>query len=442
MNYVIVGNSVAAVGAIRGIRSVDQDGNITVISREKHPAYGRPLISYLLGGIVTEKRMGYLPEGFCEKNRVNLLLNSEVVGIDDKAKKVRLGDGDTLGFDRLLIATGGDPFIPPIEGLAGKENIFTFTTWDDAVKLKGLAEDIEKVVVIGGGLIGLKAAEGLYLINKKITIVELADRILSAAFDRSAGRIVAKKMKANGIEVITEDTVVRIEGDGATITGVTLKSGDFVPCDTVIVAIGVRPAAGFLKGSAVTVNRGIVVDDRMETSVEGIYAAGDVAEARDFFSGDKNPMPIWPDAYIQGDIAGTVMAGGTKTYSGGLAMNSIELFKVPTISMGITNPANPDDYEILTFQDAERYLYRKIVLQNGILAGAVLVGAVDRAGIFSGLIREKIDVAQFKDKLLSPDFGFVHLPKEIRDALFAPTGKVGNTATPPENRNNEDFNDE
>lgn len=424
MNYVIIGNSVAAVGAVRGIRTIDQQGNITVISRERHTAYGRPLISYLLGGLVTEKRMAYLPEDFYEKNNVNLLLDSEVVGVDSASQRVRLASGDMIRYDKLLIATGGDPFVPPIEGMSGKDRIFTFTTWDDAAKLKGLAADIGRVVVIGGGLIGLKAAEGLHLLDKQITIVELADRILSAAFDRPAGRIVAKKMKANGIDVITEDTVVRIEGEGAVITGVTLKSGDFIPCDTIIVAIGVRPAAGFLTGSGVDVNRGIVVDDRMETSVKGIYAAGDVAEAKDFFSGVKNPMPIWPDAYIQGDIAGVGMAGGAKGYAGGIAMNSLELFKVPTISMGITNPVDPKEYEILTYQDLENYQYRKIVLKDGLLAGAVLVGAVDRAGIFSGLIREKVDVASFKDKLLVPDFGFVHLPKDIRSALFAPYGKV------------------
>jgi len=278
--------------------------------------------------------------------------------------------------------------------------------------------------VIGGGLIGLKAAEGLHLLGKSVTIVELADRILSAAFDRPAGRIVARKMKANGIDVITEDTVVRVEGDGAEITGVTLKSGDFLPCDTVIVAIGVRPAAGFLKGSKVEVNRGIVVNDAMETSVKGIFAAGDVTEARDFFSGQKNPMPIWPDAYIQGDIAGTNMAGGAKSYSGGLAMNSIEFFKVSTISMGITNPPDPAEYEVLTYLDLENYQYRKIVLQGNLLAGAVLVGNVERAGIFAGLIREKIDVSPFKDKLLATDFGFIHLSREIRSALFGPAGKV------------------
>lgn len=424
MNYVIIGNSVAAVGAIRGIRNIDQKGNITVISREKHVAYGRPLISYLLGGLVTEKRMGYLPDDFYEKHRVNLLLGSEAVGVEAGKKVVKLSNGDSIPFDKLLIATGGDPFVPPIEGMAGKDKIFTFTTWDDAAKLKGIAYDIERVVVIGGGLIGLKAAEGLHLLGKKITIVELADRILSAAFDRPAGRVVAKKMKANGIDVITEDTVIRIDGEGATITGVTLKSGDFIPCDTVIVAIGVRPAASFLKRSKIEVNRGIVVNDRMETAVKGVFAAGDVVEARDFFTGDKNPMPIWPDAYIQGDIAGSCMAGGEKTYSGGLAMNSIELFKVPTISMGITNPVNPEEYEILTYQDMENYQYRKIVLQENRLVGAVLVGGVDRAGIFAGLIREKIDVTPFKDNLLTPDFGFIHLTREIRDALFAPKGKA------------------
>ncbi len=280
--------------------------------------------------------------------------------------------------------------------MAGKEKVFTFTTWDDADKLKGISHDIGRVVVIGGGLIGLKAAEGLHLLGKQITIVELADRILSNAFDRPAGRIVAKKMKANGIDVITEDTVVRIEGEGSEINGVTLKSGDFIPCDTVIVAIGVRPAAGFLKGSKVEVNRGIVVDDRMETSVPGVFAAGDVAEARDFFSGQKNPMPIWPDAYIQGDIAGVVMAGGEKSYSGGLAMNSLELFKVPTISMGISNPVDPKEFEILTYQDLENSQYRKIVIKGNLLVGAVLVGNVERAGIFAGLIREKIDISSIQ----------------------------------------------
>ncbi len=424
MNYLIVGNSVAAVGAIRAIRELDQQGNITVVSREKHNVYGRPLISYLLGGLITEKRMSYLPDNFYEQNRINLLLDSEVVAVDSKGKNIKLAGGDTIPYDKLLLATGGDPFIPPIEGLADKDRIFTFTTWDDAAKLKGISADINRAVVIGGGLIGLKAAEGLNLLNKSVTVIELADRVLSSAFDRPAGKIVARKMKANGIDVITEDTVVRIEGEGGEISGVTLKSGDYILCDTVIVAIGVRPAAAFLKGSGVEVNRGIVVDNSMATSVKDIYAAGDVAEAADFFSGQKNPMPIWPDAYIQGDIAGTAMAGGAKDYEGGLAMNSIEFFKVSTISMGVTNPLNPAEYEIHTYQDIQNYQYRKIVLQDNRLVGAVLVGNVDRAGIFAGLIREKVDMTPFKDSLLSPDFGFINLSKEIRSRLFGPQGKA------------------
>jgi nitrite reductase (NADH) large subunit len=297
MNYVIIGNSVAATGAIRSIRNHDDKGTITVLSRENRIAYGRPLISYLLGGTITEKKMAYLPEDFYEKNNANLRLGAEVVAVDSKKKQVKLASSETIPFDKLLIATGGDPFVPPIEGLQGKKKIFTFTTWDDAAKLKELAYDIKRVVVIGGGLIGLKAAEGLYQIDKKVTIVELADRILSAAFDRTAGRIVAKKMKSNGIDVITEDTVVKIEGEGAEITGVTLKSGDFIPCDTVIVAIGVRPAASFLAGSGIEINRGVVVDDRMETSVKGIFAgktpcpSGPTPISRVMW-----PAPPWPAA--------------------------------------------------------------------------------------------------------------------------------------------------
>lgn len=424
MNHVIIGNSIAAIGAIRAIRSLDRECGITVISKERYTAYGRPLISYLLGGLITERQMPCVPDGFYEQNNIKLMLNAEVVAVDTKKHTVKLANNDLVKYDSLLIASGGDPFVPPIEGMAGKERIFTFTTWDDAAKLKSIADDINTAVVIGGGLIGLKAAEGLHLIGKKVTIVELADRILSAAFDKPAGRIVAKKMKANGIDVITEDTVLRIDGNGSAIEGVLLKSGDYIHCDTVIVAIGVRPAVSFLQGSGIEVNRGVVVDNHMETSVKGVYAAGDVAEATDFFSAAKNPMPIWPDAYIQGEVAGAAMAGGEKEYEGGLAMNSIEFFKVPTISMGITNPADPEKFEIMVLQDMDTYLYRKIVLKDNHLVGAVLVGNVERAGIFSGLIRDGIDVTPFKELLMEKDFGFIHLPKELRKTLFAPGEKA------------------
>lgn len=423
MRYLIIGNSVAAIGAVRAIRAIDQTGEITMLSREQYPAYGRPLISYLLGGLITEKGMPYIADSFYDQHAVTLRLNTEVVAVDGKKHTVTTAAGETIGYDKLLIATGGDPFVPPIDGMDGKTRVYTFTTWDDAARLKAVAADIDRAVVIGGGLIGLKAAEGLNLLEKRVTVLELADRVLSSAFDRPAGKIVARKMRANGIDVITEETAARIEGDGRTITGVTLRSGETIPCDTVVVAIGVRPAASFLKGSGVEVNRGVVVDHQMTTSDPDIYAAGDVAEAEDFFSGQKNPMPIWPDAYIQGDVAGTAMAGGDKRYEGGLAMNSIEFFKVSTISMGVTNPVNPDDYTILTYQDVENYQYRKIVLDtDGCLVGAVLVGDVDRAGIFSGLIKNRVNVTSFEDSLLLPDFGFIHLTSEIRKQLFGERG--------------------
>ena len=166
MNYVIVGNSVAAIGAIRAIRSLDPEGEITVLSREKHKAYGRPLISYLLGGLIDEKRMAYVPSGFYSENRIRLMLGTEVTGVDTAKEQVITASGEHIKYDRLLIATGGDPFVPHIEGMEGKERVYTFTTWDDAAHLRSLASEISRVVVIGGGLIGLKAAEGLNLLNK------------------------------------------------------------------------------------------------------------------------------------------------------------------------------------------------------------------------------------------------------------------------------------
>lgn len=405
--YCIIGNSAAAVGAVEAIRENDKNGQITIISKEPYHVYSRPLISYLLAGKIGDDDMYYRDMGFYEDNNVEFI-NSTVQTIDTDSRSVIM-DGGNVEYDKLLIATGGTPFVPPTEG-SEKEGVFTFTTWDDAKAIEARLSDVKKAVVIGGGMIGIKSSEALQARGIEVTIVELADSILSTVFDDIASMIAKDHLEMLGIRIITANSVSKIEGDGS-VSGVILSDGENIDCDLVIFAIGVRPNVDVAKDTMIDINKGIVVDEGMQTSVKGVFAAGDVSEAYDRVICEKRPLPIWPLAYKQGKIAGSNMAGGSKEYDGGFVMNSIELIDLPTISFGLTN--TDDGVEVLSQQEGEEY--KKIVLKNDRVVGAIFIGCIDRAGILSGLIRDEVDVSSFKDELLGGNFGYISFPKELRE---------------------------
>ncbi len=417
MHHLIIGNGVACVGAIEAVRSVDRESPITVISSEPHRVYGRPLISSLLSGKVREEDVFYRPEDFYEKNKVSALLGKTVAEIRTGTRQVVLESGEVIAFDKLLIATGGVPFIPPIEGRHGPD-VYVFTTLDDARRLDGLTGKTREIVVLGGGLIGLKAAESLHDRGMKITVVELADRILSAAFDSEAGGIIAKRLAGVGINLVLNNTVREIVRSRKRVRKVVLNDGSTIPCEAVVIAIGVVPNKELAARAGIRVNRGIVTDSSMQTDVSGVYAAGDVAEADDMLAGEKRVTPIWPNAYIQGRHAGLAMAGAPKAYAGSIPMNSIEFYGVPTVSIGIANPP-AEGFEVLARLEPKADFYRKIVLREGRLVGAVLVGRIERSGILAGLIRKGTNVECIKQDLLRDDFGFSDLPLETRQELLA-----------------------
>ncbi|MDO9462384.1 MAG: FAD-dependent oxidoreductase, partial [Deltaproteobacteria bacterium] len=219
MEYVIIGNGVAAIGAVEGIRQTDLQNPITIIAAEPYATYSRPLIANLLRGKIHEADLAYRPEAFYRDNKVTLLLGRTATKIDTAARRALLEDGDKVPYDKLLIATGGKPFIPPIQGKDGPD-VYTFTTLDDAKKLDALVGKIKQIVVIGGGLIGLKAAESLHDRGLKVTVVELADRILSTAFDQTAGNIIGNRLAEVGIEVITENSVKEIVRENGRVKGI------------------------------------------------------------------------------------------------------------------------------------------------------------------------------------------------------------------------------
>lgn len=411
MNIVIIGNSAAMVGAVEAIRKYDKNSKIIVISDEKYHVYSRPLISYYLGNSVSEDKMIYRNKDFYKKNNVETILGIKAVSIDENKKEVYLENGDCIRYDRLLIATGGKPIVPPIEGL-NKKNVHTFIKLDDAKKLKNSVKPGSKAVIVGGGLIGFKAAEGLHELGVDVTIVELADRILSAILDCEGATIVSQRLKDDGIKIITGTTVDKVLGDEY-VKGVLLKNGQELEADNLIIAIGVIPNVDVVKNTSINVNRGILVDSTMKTNVDDVYAAGDVAEGYDMLIKSNRVVPIWPNAYMQGEIAGHIMLNIDKNFKGIFPMNSIGYKDTFMITAGIINPPE-DDFEVLIKLDYDKKAYKKLVLKENKLKGFILINDIDRAGIFTGFIKNETDITPFKENLLNDDFGFIYLPKYLR----------------------------
>ena len=421
--YTIIGNSAAALGAVGGIRSLDAEGGITIISKEPHHAYSRPLISYLLGGKVDADRMPLCSPDFYERKRVRLLAGTEAVALDASGRTIETPGGGSIPFEKLLIATGGKPIVPGgVDGL-GAAGVFTFTTWDDATDIESFmaAQGVKRAVVLGGGLIGLKSVEALVARGVNTTVVELADRILSATFDSTASELACSRLEEAGVRVLRGTTVTRVTQEGEFIRGVTLKDGTALDCELLILAIGVVPNADIAADTPIEMDRGILVNKRMETSIHGIYAAGDVAQGPSLLGGERRAIPIFPNAYRQGIVAGVNVAGGTKSYEGGIAMNSVDILGLPSISVGLTDPKG-DGYEVLSTLDADKPAYRKIVLRGDRIVGSIFIGDIDRAGIITGLIRNQVDVSGFRDILITDELGVLALPSDYRKHVVSGAG--------------------
>ena len=412
MRYILVGNSIAATAAIESIRKVDFDSEIIVISDEPHFVYTRALIHEYLADMVTEDMMYYRPRDFYEKNHVTAYLGRKAVSIDFDKKVVKLEDGEPVKYDKLLLATGGKPFIPPgIENLE-KVDYLTFTKWEDADRLRESAKDAENIVVLGAGLIGLQCVDGLLHMGKRATVVELADTILPMALNKGSSTIIKEAMEKDGVNFYLGNTIAKVEYERGKIKGVVLKSGDRLPADLLVVAVGVRPRTDLVIESRMDVDRGIVVNELMETSIPDVYAAGDVAQAREIITGIKMVIPIIPVAYSQGKHAGLNMAGSERVYPGGLVMNSLQFSNIPVISYGFIKV--PEDAEELTYFDPDRRIYKRLIIQNDRLIGALFLRAIDRVGIYRYLIEKKLDVSSFKKYLLQDDFDYPYLPRKYR----------------------------
>lgn len=388
MKYVIIGNSAAAVGCIEGIREKDKKGSITVVSNEIHHTYSRPLISYLLYGKTDEERMKYRPDSFYEDNGVTTMLGRTAVKINPDKKTVELDDGTALSYDKLLVATGSKPFIPPMEGLDTVEKSFTFMTLDDAKALDAALTKDSRVLIVGAGLIGLKCAEGIFDKIGHLTVIDLADRILPSILDEKGSELVQKFLEAKGIEFRLGTSAASFDGNKAVLT-----NGDEIEFDVLVVAVGVRPNTELVSEAGGSVDRGIVTDKYSRTTITDVYAAGDCAKSHDITTGTDRILALLPNAYMQGVAAGRHMTGADMPYENAMPMNAIGFFGYHVITAG-----NYDGEELVTCDGMN---YKKLVIKDNCLKGFIMIGDVRRAGIYTKLIREKVPLDTIDFELIS-----------------------------------------
>lgn len=382
--YVIIGNGTAAAGIIEGIRNVDKEGRITVISGEDHHVYSRPLISYYLEGKTDLERMKYRPDDFYETNGCEVLFGKQAESIDKDGKTVKLCDGTVIPYDKLAVATGSRPFVPPMDGLEKVKKKFGFMTLGDALELEKVLTKDANVLIAGAGLIGLKCAEGIYGSVGHITVCDLADRVLSSILDSDCAAIVEKHLESKGVSFILSDTAASFEENRA-----YMRSGKTVDFDILVLAVGVRANTGLIGSIGGNVNRGIVVNEKMETSIPGIYAAGDCAEGYDSALGSNRVLAILPNAYMQGFTAGKNMAGSEAALTNAIPMNSIGFFGLHMMTAGV--------YEGEMTEEKSEEGVKRFFVKDGLLKGFMIIGSTERTGILTSLIREKtpLDTVDF-----------------------------------------------
>lgn len=404
--YVIIGNGVAATGCVEGIRSADSEGKITVISGENRPVYCRPLISYYLEGKATPEKMNYRSQDFPEKMNCEFFYGKQAVQLRQEDKTVVLDDGTVLPYDEVCIATGSVPFVPPFAGLDTVEKPFSFMTMDDALALDAAVNKDSRVLIVGAGLIGLKCAEGLHGRVASITVCDLADRVLSSILDTRSAAVMQQHLEENGIHLLLGDTVSRFEKNVA-----SMRSGAEVAFDVLVLAVGVKANTALARQAGAEVNRGILVNEKMETTVPGIFAAGDCTEGMDASLGQRRVLAILPNAYLQGRCAGINMAGGNAVHDRAIPMNSLGLLGLHAMTAG-TAFSEADGGSMV--EEKSEAGWKRFFLKDGYLTGFMLLGDVDRAGIYTALIREKTPLDSIDFAVLKKSPTLAAMPKENR----------------------------
>lgn len=408
MKYVIIGNSAAAIGAVEGIRQIDQKGKIVLIASEPYHTYSRPLISYYLAGKTNAQRMKYRPDDFYADNGCEVMLGRQVTKIQNAQKQVLLDDGTKVSYDKLLVATGSSAFVPPFEGLDTVQEKLCFMTLDDALLLEQKICSNTRVLIIGAGLIGLKCAEGIAGRVSDITVIDLSENVLSSILDETASKMVQKHLESQGLRFLLGRTVSRFDKNTA-----MLSDGGKVDYDLLVLAVGVKPNTALISEIGGDVGRGIRTDAMMQTSISDIYAAGDCTESMDISCGQSKVLALLPNAYRQGECAGINMAGGSKDFGCALPLNAIGFFGMHILTAG--------SYTGDTYIEEADDMFKKLFFKDNTLKGFILINKTQNAGIYTSLIREQTPLDSIDFDLICKEPSLMAFTREHRQQILGGT---------------------
>ena len=399
MQYVIIGAGPAGIIAAETLRKEDPESTITVIGRESEPPYSRMAIPYYLIEKVGEEGTWLRPDTGHFTAQDIRVVQQQVEEIDTRGKSIALDNSDTLGYDKLLIATGSHPVSPPIPGI-DLPQVQSCWTLDDAREIAKRAGKGANVVLMGAGFIGCIVLEALSLRGVNLTVVETGDRMVPRMLNEKAGNMLKEWTESKGVTVHTDTSVEAITADeGSDTVTVALSNGETLTADLVISATGVKPNTDFLGDTPVEVNNGIVVNTQMQTSQPDIYAAGDVAEGRDFSTGQYSVQAIQPTAADHGRIAALNMAGKTTEHQGSINMNVLDTLGLVTTSFGLW--MGVDGGEASELYTPESFRYINLQFDGDRLVGASTAGMTQHVGAIRGLIQGKVRLGQWKARLMA-----------------------------------------
>jgi nitrite reductase (NADH) large subunit len=390
MKYVIIGNGIAGATAAETIRERDPSGEILILTDEPYPFYNRMRLIEYLSGRMDDSDLVLKGEGWYQEQNISLINNTAVTDINKDAKELITSDDQTISYDRLLLATGGISFIPPIKG-ADREGVFALRTLDDAKAINAhVGSGNKRVILIGGGVLGLEAGYNLIKAGCSVVVVEFFPRLLPRQMDPDGASILQLQMEGMGFSFHLGVKTETIIGDAHT-TGIELDDGTRIEGDTVLISAGVRPRADLAAKLGLAIEKGVAVNDQLETSVHDVYAAGDLIEHRGIFYG------IWPASEKQGEIAGITMTGGEASYAGTTVSN---VLKVAGVSLAATGDIDADgNHESIVNSDREAFVYKKIILKNEAIIGAILYGDIKDLRNIATAIEEKKDIASIRNEL-------------------------------------------
>ena len=397
---VVVGSGVAGFTVAYELASGEGDFLVHLVGEEPHPYYPRPPLARVLAGQLTlDDLILYDPEWY-ERQGIQLHLGSSAVELDRREKIVALADGTRLAYDALVLACGSRPAVPPIEN-AGLPGVFTLRTVDDALTIREEALARERAVVIGGGLLGLEVARALLDLDMKVEVVEIAETLLPRQLDPAAGKLLERLLSQQGLAFRTGVKVKRLRGEER-VSGVELENGEILPAELVLFSVGIAPETALARSAGLTCNRGVLVNDALQTDDPSIYACGDVAEHRGRVYG------IIPAALDQARVVARRLRGEEASYEGTVPSTTLKVAGVDVTSVGEVHAEGPS-VEHLVVSRPDEGIYRKLVLRNGVAVGAVAIGLRNQMARIVAVVEKRLDLSGVKGKLEDPEYDFSDL---------------------------------